>query len=513
MAKINYTEYGSEGLQSYQGFIEEAYHTDLTFPTVVPLYNRLRRSDPEITLVRQLFVSLARGLEIYFEPPEQNPKGSAENKASDFGNEVLQDIEGGVDSILENVLSYVPFMGWGYWEVLPGLRVESWIPPGDDEWKSKFKDGKIGIRRLAFRDPSSFSRWNLSDKGRLKGMYQRVDNLSNEEIMIPLDASLHLSFGDANNPEGLSPLEAVWRLERIKYGLEIIQGLGFEHSAGYLSVAAQKKPDDEDKAMIKQAARNIMTAQEGNYAVWPPGVEGELKDVGFQAAGSLLEAIRYFGILKLLVFNMQWVTMSSLSDTGSYGAVQDSSSFFFTFYNAMLEGFVDQMDRQIGKRIFEWNQFPGMQYRPKLKITRMEKTLDLVQLGQFMQTALQLAQSEFMRFGERDIIAIRKRSGFLSESPPADDEVIEVKKPAPPPNPFGRDPEEDMDPEEGDDNNTRSADMAKRPFAVSSEEHPIDSTSEAIITQEDIDKAVREFDKWARKYSPDLAGLLNAEVE
>jgi hypothetical protein len=87
-------------------------------------------------------------------------------------------------------------------------------------------------------------------------------------------------------------------MERIKYGLEVVQGIGFEHAAGYLNVTAEKTLTDSDKANIKAAARAIMTAQEGNYAAWPQGITGELTDVNFQAAAALLEAIRYYGLLK-----------------------------------------------------------------------------------------------------------------------------------------------------------------------------------------------------------------------
>lgn len=55
-------------------------------------------------------------------------------------------------------------------------------------------------------------------------------------IILPLDNSLHITFGDANNPEVLSPLEAVWRLERLKYGYEVVMGIGSEHSAGRLKI-------------------------------------------------------------------------------------------------------------------------------------------------------------------------------------------------------------------------------------------------------------------------------------
>lgn len=37
-------------------------------------------------------------------------------------------------------------------------------------------------------------------------------------------------------------------------------------------------------------------------------------------------------------------------------------------------------------------------------------------------------------------------------------------------------------------------------------------TSEAIITEKDINRAVRKFNKWAKEHEPKLYGLMDVEV-
>lgn len=405
---MRYNEYGYTGLEQYSGFVNEAYNTALTWPGVQPLYSRLRRSDPEITVVRNLFSTLARSVSFRWEGPE-NPS-AGDNAALEFAESILDDLGDGLGAFLDTLISNVPFFGWGWWEVLPGFRNPDWRPPGGDGWRSQYDDNRIGIRRLAWRDSSSFQNWQFDKNGRLLGMDQWTP--PNQHVFIPLENSLHLTLGDAHNPEGLTPLEAVWRLERIKYGLEVVQGIGFEHAAGYLNVQADVKLSDDDKAAIKAAARAILTAQEGNYAAWPKNVTGEVKDIGFQAAPALLEAIKYFGILKLTVYNAQWVALSSMTGSGSYSAMQDSSAMWIMGFNAMMEGFTSQMDAQIGKRLFEWNEFPGMTRRPVLKADPINK-VDLASLG-----ALLGVLKDVMPLGDDDIIAIRKQTGFLPEALP-----------------------------------------------------------------------------------------------
>lgn len=406
--KIMLYEQGTSGIRQYSGFIEEAYHKSLRWPSVQPLYSRLRRSDPEVTAVRQIFTSLIRGATVRWDGPDQPSDG--DNQALEFAETLGEDIEGGWDEFLETLVSQVPFMGWGWWEVIPGIRKSGWKPPVDDGWRSTFEDGKIGIRKLAFRDTSSFYSWEYDEEGKnMIGMWQNAYPFPN--TLLPLVDSLHITFGDPNNPEGLSPLEAVWRLERIKYGLEVIQGIGFEHAAGYLDVKVENSISAEDRAIIEKAARAILTAQEGNYATWPAGVTGEVKDIPFTAAPSILEAIRYFGIQKLTVFISQWMSMATTSGVGSFAAMSDSSSIFMLSFNAMLDGFAKQFDEQVGKRIFTWNAFPGMTKRPKFAITPVNK----ITLGELATILPALANT--VGFGKEDEAAIRKATGFLPEMP------------------------------------------------------------------------------------------------
>ena len=403
-----FDELGVSGLKEFSGYVEEAYSRELRWPTVSPLYGRMRRSDPEVSVVRNVFTSLARSLTLRWELPDNPTDG--DKAAQEFAETIFDDVEGGKSTFLETLTSNVPFLGWGWWEVLPGYRNPGWRPPNGDTWRSSYDDNRIGIRRLAWRDTSSFYKWEFEDNGKLAGMWQWAH--PKPMTMLPLDRSLHLTFGDAHNPEGLSPLEAVWRLERIKYGLEVVQGIGFEHAAGYLSVTANNTLTPADKIAIRDAARSIMSAQEGNYAAWPNGVTGELKDVPFAAAASILEAIKYFGILKLMIFNMQWVALSSVSGVGSNAAMQDSSSMFITTYNAMMAGFASQINDQIGKRLFQWNDFPGMTKRPVLKIDPINK-LALSELAAILGPL-----KAVMEFGDDDLIAIRKQTGFLPETLP-----------------------------------------------------------------------------------------------
>jgi hypothetical protein len=444
---INQAETGTSGLKAYSGFITEAYNAALYYPTVAPLYNRIWRSMPEIGMVRNAFTAWARNVGVEVDLPDE--PSDDDKRYQDFVYEVFDDIEGGQTRFLETVVSRAPFFGWTWFSAPACVRDPNWKAPDEgDEWRSQYDDGLIGFRRLAFRDPSTFFGWDFDDKKRLKGMKQQ--DFPRPQVTMPLSESLHLTYGDTNNPEGLPGLEAVWRLERIKFGLEVIYGIGMEHAAGYLNVQKTQSGSlsASDQSNVAAAAKAVLSAQEGNYALWPFGMEGEVKDIPFTAAPALLEGIKHYSILTLSVFMMQFIALNTLTGTGSFAAADDSSQLGVFTFNSMLDGFAAQMDAQIGRRLYEWNKdsFKGVTQRPKLRLTHIDKSVPLGEMGAFLQQT-----KDILLLGDDDIKAIRKRSNFLSPSVPE----TEAKKPEQPEpaQPFGQ----PMTPEQKQEQDTQAA--------------------------------------------------------
>ena len=371
-------------------------------------------------MIRQAFTSWARSIGFVVDLPE-DPTDD-DKKYQEFLYSVFTDMEGGETVFKDTLVNHVPFMGWGWWEVVPGLRTAGLIPPGNDTWRSQNDDGLIGIRRLAWRDPGTFYKWEFDEKKKMRALVQQ--DYPNPTVTLPLVNSLHITYGDPNNPEGLSPLEAVWRCERIKFGLEVVQGIGFEHAAGYLNIekTIEGMLTDADKTNIREAAKYILSAQEGNYASWPFGIKGEVMDIPFSAAPSLLSAIQHYSMLVLSVYTMQWMALNTMTATGSFSMAKDSSSMGVMTFNSMMDGFADQLDNQVGKKLYEWNKdaFPNLTKRPIIRFEHIDKDLDLNEMATFVSTI-----KGVMPLGDEDYLAIRLRSGFLPETLPEVEEVPE----------------------------------------------------------------------------------------
>ena len=469
---IDYKEVGSTGYAQFGGQFEQAYTKELRWPDVEPIYTRLWRSDPETAIVRSFLSALSAGINLSWAPPEK--PNEADRRALAFAESFGRDIEGGLDGWLRQCMERVTFYGWGFWEAPLCLRRKDWRPPGrGDAWRSKHDDGLIGVRRLAWRDYSSFSGWEIDEgSGLATGFNQYVLTGDRGEITIPFSQGLHVTWGDNTNPEGLAMLEALYRLEAYKRNLELVMGIGFERSAGHVRVTVKENLNDTDRARIRAAARALMTGQEGNYVTDIEGVfSTEVIDVPFAASGNILEAIRYYGILKLALFGMQFVALSSLSGAGSYAALDDSSSLAITLANATKDGMIAQFNDQVVARLFQHpvnaSRFAGITEVPKLVGSDLAKSVNLPELAAFAQ-----AIQTVMPLGEEDIIAIRSRSGLLPEKPQ--------------PAPAGPAP-------------TQPAEMARRFVSLPLDETMTSTVDDAVIEDTDIDGALRRYFRWVKK--------------
>lgn len=427
--RIVMNEMGSSGLTTSQGFVSEAYNAALYWPNVQPVYDKLRRSMPELVMIRRAFSSWARAITPVVDVPENPSKDDEAYR--DFLVSDFENMEGGFGSFVDTLVNNVPFFGWGWWEALPGIRDPKWKPPGGEDWRSEQEDGLIGIRNLAWRDTSTFSGWEFNDRKKMTALVQQ--DWPKAKIVLPKEKSLHITFGDSVNPEGSSPLEAVWRLERIRYGYEVIMGIGFEHSAGYLNVTKTDAGDltSEDLQNIERAAKSILSASEGAYAAWPYGIDGSVKDIPFQASSSLLNTIKHYNLLALAVFMMQFIGLNTFTDRGALASVKDSSQVAVFTFNSMMDGFAAQYNWQIGRRLWNWNRnaFPDATRRPTIRFSHVEKDISLLELGQFLTTI-----NGIVPLGDPDQIAIRKKTDFLPETLPemSEQEILESQENLPP---------------------------------------------------------------------------------
>ena len=203
---------------------------------------------------------------------------------------------------------------------------------------------------------------------------------------------------------------------------------------------------------------------------------------------------------------MQWVAIASTAGTGAYSAMESASGIFILFFNAMLDNFVNQLDAQLGRRLFEKHnkgRFPGLTKRPRLTVTKLEKDMDLKELAEFWQIIQQTMPTDIS-----DIEAIRRKSRILPEAP------VEVKT-APP----ASKPVADITPQ--DDALVDDVAETVPPIEASLQEggtvipkgagQPLPEIPDTVeYTEVEIDEAVK---RWKKVAPVEFKGLVDAEVE
>ncbi len=446
-------ETGTSGLKQWGGFITEAYNAALFYPAVVPLFARIRTSTPEIVMTAALYRAWSRHVGVRIDLPED--ASDADQKYQDFILSVFDDVEGGFGKLAETMVNRTPFDGWGLWEAPLAIRDPDWVPPAfvdyagatwPDDWRSEYDDGLIGIRRFAYRDTSTFFGWIFNGAKKAIGMKQQ--DFPNRQIILDFENCLHLTFGGGENPEGNSPLQAAYRRERIKYGYEVIFGIGIEHTAGHLKVQKTETGtlSVEDRRNVEEAAKNLQSAQEGNYGYFPFGIDGNVIDVPFAAAESILNAIKYEAITLLSLYGTQFIALNTLTSTGAQASQVDSTNTAVTFFNSMMDGFASQLDEQIGKRLWKLNKdkFPGVTKRPRIHITHLENNIALNELGSFLGS-----WNGVFPLSDDDQKAFRERTGFMPKNNPEIGDATQTRTmDAKPPVPDETNPSQDMTPKE-----------------------------------------------------------------
>ena len=404
-------ELGTSGLSVFSGYVRAAYTPQLFWPEAYNVYNDMRRRVPALRSMTNAIITLAQQSELKFVGETDS---GIDQEAADFGNEVLQDLGyGGVRQFIQDALSALAF-GWSIHEVNYGLRVPEWqAPDPEDNWRSRFTDGRWGWRSLAFRSQSSWSRWSMTERtGRLLGMIQQ--DPPNPEVFLPIDKLFHfVPFRDGVNPEGISLYESCYESYYFLKSYAVILGVGMERSfVGWPVFSYENKPGESDKSAVAAAAGKLLASVEKGYISLPPGLKLDFVNNTNSNAAVILEIMKYLNVQMLQTMLADFIWLGSGS-TGSWSLGQDKSELFLMALNGILDTLCDSMNAGPVRKLFALNAgaFPGLEQLPRLTHTGIHKRVALDTLGSFLSVIL-----DKLEMSDDDQTRIRQATdGLLSD--------------------------------------------------------------------------------------------------
>lgn len=378
-----FIEIGESGLDQSGGIVQEEWLRELRGLDGVKRLREMIDNCPITGAILYAIKHLARGVTWTVESAEG---GNAGDEAAEFVRQCLfEDLNVSWQDYLSEVLTFLPY-GWAYHELVFKRRAG---PSSDSGVRSRFKDGRIGLRKMPLRAQESLYRWRFDEAGGVEAMEQQIRG---GIMTIPISkALLFRTEAVKGNPEGRSILRNAYITYQRRKRIENMEGIGIERDlAGYPVFTISKEGPD------------IWNTKDANAVAWKSAItklyksirrdeqEGMVKpwwlDFQLASAGSR----RQFDTTAIIERMDRRIAMTTLWDfllighqqVGSYSLVSSRSTLAAASLQGFLESIATVMNRFCIPKLMQYNGFPE-QVTPTLKAGAVE-AVSLDELGAFL---------------------------------------------------------------------------------------------------------------------------------
>ena len=419
--KLDPTVIGSTGLRQFGGFVNEEYLKELQGLRGVRTYREMADNDATVGAVLFAITMLIRQATWHVQEADETPEAEA---GKEFLKEVLDDLCRPWGDIVAEICTMFTY-GFAPMELVWKRR--GGPAAQDKESRSKFSDGKIGLRNLALRAQQTVIRWQFdTEDGEILGMWQQP--WAGAMVFVPTPKLVVFrTQAISGNPEGRSILRNAYRAYYFKKRIEEIEGVGIERDLAGLPVATipaqymSPEADPLDKAVYSQwktMVQNVRRdAQEGIIIPSDRDSSGNpLFDFKLLSTGGS----RTFDTTKVVDRWNRAIAMSVLADfiflgqqaVGSFALSSDKTALFATAIGGFLGSIADTMNRCVVDALWELNGLPD-EAKPRLVPGDLEKP-NLVELAGFIQT---LAGAGATMFPDRDLENHLREAAGLPPAP------------------------------------------------------------------------------------------------
>lgn len=415
------TAIGTSGLRAFGGYVQEEFLRELRGTNGARVYREMSDNDPVVGAVLFAVQMLIRQVEWTVQASDDSPEGE-DGKL--FVEQVMDDMASSWSAVISEICSMFTY-GFAPLEIVWKKRVGP--EASDGSTRSKYDDGRIGIRSLSLRAQPTITRWKLDpEDGSIDGMFQQPYDRA--EVCIPIEKLLLFrTTEERQNPEGRSLLRNAYRPWYLKKRIEEIEGVGIERDLAGLPVAyvpaqyLMQGASPDDRAMADAFKKMVTSIKRDTN-------EGILLPSARDASGNLLFDLkllssggsRQFDTTKVVDRYDRRIAMSVLADfiflgataAGSFALSSDKTALFATAVGAFTKSIADTFNRHLLPRLWRLNGMDG-EYMPQIVAGDLEKP-DLTALGGFL-TALTGAGAQL--FPDPELENHLRRSAGLPLAP------------------------------------------------------------------------------------------------
>lgn len=366
---------GVAGANTHNGNIRgDEFLPELRGKKAIRKFREMRDNDSTIGAVMYATEQVLRDVDLKVYACNDTPEAQ---KEAEFVQSVLDDMDHTLDDHMAEALSCLSY-GFAWFEVVYKRRVGP--TQSSDKKRSKYTDGRMGVRKIAMRAPWTISRFDVDQQtGDVNGIYQDV-GYSASKNYIPTRKSLYYRTTSLNgDPSGRSILRNAYTSYEYLNNLQAIEAIAVERELAGIPVAripSEYLSSDATSSQVafknnlEQILRDVKFNEQG-YIITPsdtyPDKDGSptnirLVDVELMSSSGSRN-IDIDPIVKRYQHDIARSVLSEFlmlgSQGGSYALSKSKTDLFLRALESYVQQIVDVLNKQLVERLWELN---GLDY-------------------------------------------------------------------------------------------------------------------------------------------------------
>ena len=367
---------GVAGDNTYNGQIRaDEFLPELRGKKAIRKYREMRDNDSTIGAVMYATEQVLRDVDLKVMPANDSAEAK---KEAEFVESVLDDMDHTLDDHIAESLSNLSY-GFAWFEVIYKRR--NGPTERSDKKRSKYTDGRMGVRKIAIRAPWTISRFDVDQQtGDVKGIYQDGSGYNNSNY-IPTRKSLYYRTTTINgDPAGRSILRNAYTSYEYVNNLQSIEAIAVERELAGIPVAripAEYLSGDATATQsgfvnnLQSILRDVKFNEQG-YIILPsdtyPDKDGaptnqKLVDVELMSSSGSRN-IEIDTIVRRYQHDIARSVLSEFlmlggGNTGSYALSKCKTDLFLRALESYIQAIVDVLNKQLVERLWELN---GLNY-------------------------------------------------------------------------------------------------------------------------------------------------------
>ena len=368
---------GVAGDNTHNGQIRaDEFLPELRGKRAIRKYREMRDNDSTIGAIMYATEQVLRDVDLKVVPANDT---AAAKKEAEFVESIFKDMDHSLDDHISEALSSLTY-GFAWFEVVYKRR--GGPNNRSDKSRSKYSDGRIGVRKIASRAPWTVSKFDVDQQtGDVLGLYQDGSGYNNKSY-IPTRKSLYYRTTSINNdPAGRSILRNAYTSYEYLNNLQAIEAIAVERELAGIPVArvpAEYLSPDASSVQaqfignLQTILRDVKFNEQG-YIILPsdtyPDKDGSptnqrLVDVELMSSNGT----RNIDIDPIVRRYQHDIARSVLSEflmlgggnTGSYALSKSKTDLFLRALESYIQAIVDVLNKQLVERLWELN---GLNYK------------------------------------------------------------------------------------------------------------------------------------------------------